>query len=95
MVVWPAENASRAYLLGFEERDPYVIQELLAILPGEVTQVGDKRRGNEDVTAQSFLLLLILHSGLRPALLLRLKAQETEADFSWQIQNDTLFVTEM
>lgn len=70
--MWSAEisQSSTAYLLGFEERDPYVIQELQAILPGEVTQVGDKRRGDEDVATQSFLLLLILHDGLRPALLL-------------------------
>lgn len=58
------------YLLRFEERDPYIIQELQAILPGEVTQVGDERRSNEDVATQSFLLLLILHDGLRPAQLL-------------------------
>lgn len=72
LVMWSAEitQTSRAYLLGFEERDPYVIEELQAILSVEVTQVGDKRRGDKDVTTQSFLLLLILHNGLRPALLL-------------------------
>lgn len=64
-----------AHLLGFEERDPFVIQELQAILPGEVTQVGDESRGNENVTTQSFLLLLILHDSPRPALLLRLRKQ--------------------
>lgn len=58
------------YLLRLKERNPRVVEELHAVLPGKVTHVSDERRGEEHIPTESLLLLFILNNCLRPTLLL-------------------------
>lgn len=59
-----------AYFQRPKERNPLVVKKLHTVPAGKVTHIRHKRRSEEDITTQSFLLLFELDNFQGPALLL-------------------------